>query len=254
MIGTGNVAWLFATRLVKNGWDCKGIFGRNERNRHELAQALGTASFRSFEELPAADVCLLAVSDRAIEQISRELPDHDWTVVHTSGTCSLGAIVQEHAALLWPVYSIRKEKLPEDRTLPILYDCTSERAEKVALNLCRALTDHPLRCDEQQRKIYHLCAVFGNNFSNHLMSISEALAKENQLDFQVLLPLLKQTFDNLMSFSPKETQTGPALRRDIVTLNAHQKLLQNHPHWLDVYKAITASIEDMYEAGPEKKK
>ena len=45
-----------------------------------------------------------------------------------------------------------------------------------------------------------------------------------------------------------DLQTGPAMRHDREVMERQVDLLQHHPEWADVYKAVSASIEKMYTA------
>ena len=47
-----------------------------------------------------------------------------------------------------------------------------------------------------RKKIIHLAAVFSCNFTNHMFSIAQLLAKAN-IDFKILLPLIQQTYQQL---------------------------------------------------------
>ena len=86
-----------------------------------------------------------------------------------------------------------------------------------------------------------------NNFINHLLSINETICVENKLPEKVLQPLIKQTFDRLKQDSPLNNQTGPAIRHDIATIDKHRALLVFHPHLLQVYDALTGSIQEMHK-------
>ena len=61
-----------------------------------------------------------------------------------------------------------------------------------------------------------------------------------------LMPLIEQTFEKIKGGSPKSLQTGPAIRKDDATIESQIALLENKPHFKQVYEAITASIKHMY--------
>ncbi|MEP6794849.1 MAG: DUF2520 domain-containing protein, partial [Saprospiraceae bacterium] len=92
------------------------------------------------------------------------------------------------------------------------------------------------------KSILHVAAVFANNFSNHMLTLAESICKEHQLPFEILKPLILETFSKAILSGPKESQTGPAVRGDDKTIEKHLHLLENHPELSDVYKIITNSI------------
>jgi predicted short-subunit dehydrogenase-like oxidoreductase (DUF2520 family) len=89
--------------------------------------------------------------------------------------------------------------------------------------------------DEESRKKLHLAAVVANNFINHLMVLTESWCIQNKLDFNLLLPLINQSTQNLQNQSPTQLQTGPASRNDWTTIHAHIEMLTQFPQLKEVY-------------------
>src|SRR5690606_68572 len=156
-------------------------------------------------------------------------------VIHTAGAVSLDAITQSDKAVLWTVYSINKNNLPYHRNIPVICEYNSKKAQQIVMKLANVLSDIVQEENRQPRKWLHLCAVIGNNFTNHLMAVCEKICAEQQLSFSLLQPILQQTFERLQTVSPMASQTGPAIRNDTVTIEKHLQLLKQHPHWQKVY-------------------
>lgn len=97
---------------------------------------------------------------------------------------------------------------------------------------------------EDRRKL-HLAAVFINNFTNHLYHISEEIVTENNLDFDLLKPLIMETAIKVNILSPSEAQTGPAKRNDKKKIEKHLDLL-NNDQYREIYKIITKSIQQAH--------
>ena len=115
--------------------------------------------------------------------------------------------------------------------------------------MAHALTDNLFEAKEDQRKWLHLSAVITNNFINHLFTINEQICRDNKLPANALQPLIKQTFDRVKQTSPFTVQTGPAIRNDFATIDRHRKLLEEQPHLLKVYEAMTESIKKVHGIG-----
>ena len=85
-------------------------------------------------------------------------------------------------------------------------------------------------------------AVLINNFTNHLFLEAAEICKNNSLPFELLKPIIKETFEKLEILSPKNAQTGPAIRRDKKTINKHLKLIES-PDLKSIYKVFTLAIQ-----------
>ena len=75
-----------------------------------------------------------------------------------------------------------------------------------------------------------------------MVGIAEDLCQQENVPFEILQPLLKQTFEKLEQGSARAAQTGPAARGDKATLKKHQALLSEHPEYLEIYQAISKQL------------
>ena len=89
---------------------------------------------------------------------------------------------------------------------------------------------------------FHLAAVFCNNFVNHLYALAERFCRTEEIDFNLLLPLIKETALRVNDLSPSVAQTGPAIRQDTDTIEKHLTLLKNYPQLTRIYTLLTESI------------
>ena len=93
--------------------------------------------------------------------------------------------------------------------------------------LCNELSPNFQEVSEEQRAILHLAAVFACNFSNAMFSIANTILSKNNLQFNILHPLLKNTLEKLESLTPTEAQTGPAVRNDQIVMAKHLSMLKD---------------------------
>jgi predicted short-subunit dehydrogenase-like oxidoreductase (DUF2520 family) len=91
--------------------------------------------------------------------------------------------------------------------------------------LARSISNNVYRVSSAQRKVLHLAAVFACNFTNHLYSGKGSLLKEQNMNFDMLRPLILETADKIKGHSPANVQTGPAVRKDEQTMQAHLQML-----------------------------
>ncbi len=247
IIGTGNIAWFFGTRLVTGRHNCRGVYSRNEEAARKMAETLLSEKYGAISDIKdgEADVCFLAVADNAISEVAAKLNFKNTILVHTAGSVSIDAICKaaKDQAILWPVYSILKNNMPGHRNIPCGWEANTDKAKKYVLSMAHAITDNLFEAKFEQRKWLHLSAVMSNNFVTHLLAIGERICSENQLPYSTLQPIIEQTFERLRNASPQTLQTGPAMRNDTSTINEQILLLSEHPYWKNVYESITASIQ-----------
>ncbi len=257
IIGTGNMAWFLTKRLTSAGHHCAGVYGRNEEAAKALATSINTDVYTKRSHIPDgdADICFLAVSDHAIETVAEKISLEKTVLVHTSGSVSIKAIAhaaKDHA-VLWPVYSIVKNNLPNHRNIPCAWDASSTKAQKYLLAIAHGITDILFEAKDEQRRWLHLSAVISNNFTTHLITICEQICKGHNVPYSILQPIIEQTFERIKRESPYNIQTGPARRGDGPTMEKHIELLSSNPDWQAIYKTISTSIENTYKADTKQK-
>ena len=188
-------------------------------------------------------VANIAVSDFAIRDIVRELRLPDKTIVHTAGSVSKNILRENsaHYGVFYPLQSLRKETtyLPD---IPIIIDASDEQTLIELDRLAHTITNTVISADDDQRLKLHLAAVFCNNFVNHLYTLAENYCKKEKIDFNLLLPLIRETTERLDTASPAHLQTGPAMRNDQLTIQTHLEMLKNYPEMKKIYEALTQSI------------
>ena len=110
--------------------------------------------------------------------------------------------------------------------------------------------------DQLSRKVYkisstsrqalHIAAVFASNFTNHLFTIANDILDKNDLDFEILKPLIVETINKSLESGSRKAQTGPARRGDMEILDQHVRALKNNKSYAEIYKVITQNILDTY--------
>lgn len=245
-IGSGNVATYFAWALYQKQHTIRQIYSPTIENAQKLASMVNAKATDQINEIPTnADVYICAVKDDVLQNITLPENIRNATVIHCSGTQSVN-LMQQHTqdlGVIWPLYSVKKEVATSLSNIPLIVDYSTEKAKEITLLLTKDISAYPtLYLDDAKRKIMHLNAVFVNNFTNHLMTIAENLSIQNQLPFEILYPIIQQTFLQVLVQSPASLQTGPAVRGDATTMQSHLDILHDNKYWQAVYKSISESI------------
>ena len=246
IIGSGNVAAVLGRKFVAAGHHILQIVSRNASAASALAYEWDTESSNYMSVLNRnADVYLIAVSDKAITEVIAGLKLPGKVVVHTAASVPKEILktVTDHYGVIYPLQSLRKEmnSLPD---IPLYFDGSDVATRNTLEALANSVSyQHAVVADDQQRLKLHVAAVVVSNFVNHLYVLAEEYCKSEGLSFKQLLPLIEETALRIREVSPRQAQTGPAIRHDGETLQKHLEILKDHPALKNIYLLLTESIQ-----------
>ena len=146
-------------------------------------------------------------------------------------------------ALLFDFLSKKQNHLIDFRNVPLCIEGNNEKSIIILNGLAHSISKYVYKVNSDKRKHLHLAAVFANNFSNHLFTIAENILRENKLPFELLIPIIQITVEKIKDNKPSKIQTGPAVRNDKITIQAHLKLLKKEPHLAEIYEMISKNIQ-----------
>lgn len=245
IIGSGNLAESLAVavaaapelRLVQ-------LFARNEARGREVAALAGTAWCGDAAQLARAELYLIAVSDRAVAEVAAQLPiPAGAAVAHTAGCAPLDVLPYDRRAVFYPMQTFTKGRTVDFTRIPIFLETSSAAWRPELEALARKLSRKVIWTDSAQRAKVHLAAVFACNFANCMYAIGEEVVRSAGLDFEVLKPLIAETAAKACDArSPRDVQTGPAVRNDAPTMERHLGLLDNAPNLQEIYQQISKEI------------
>ncbi|AMR42241.1 DUF2520 domain-containing protein [Elizabethkingia anophelis] len=245
IIGSGNVAWHMAKAFKEAGIDLIQLYGRNEQELKKLSLEINVEY--STNQLKQADFYLICTSDKAIAEVSKQIPYEQALVAHTSGSLSRDVLEGSYRkASFYPLQTFSKSRKLDYSKIPLFVDAGWESDNILLTDLAKKISTNVMRINHEQRKQMHLSAVFACNFVNHLYAQAEIICKQNDISFNYLLPLIEETADKIKTISPKDAQTGPAVRNDQNIIKFQENLIVN-PNQLNIYKILTESITKMYE-------
>lgn len=245
IVGAGNVASVLG-RLIKNaGHDIIQVVSRHSPHAEMLANELGCRyAVNSSAMNREADMYLIAIADNAMHEIEQWGNFGDKLMVHTAGSVSKDILVKLSSkfGVLYPLQSLRKEKSNFNHEIPLLVDGNAAETiaaiEKFALTISSSVE----RVTDEQRLKLHIASVIVSNFSNHMYSLAFDYCSKEGISFKMLQPLIEETALRLRDYRPADMQTGPAIRKDISTLDKHLRTLSSYPRLRNIYLKITESI------------
>lgn len=245
LIGAGNVATVLGKRILAAGHRIVQVMSRQASNAAALADLLGATAVNDNNPLyREADVYLIAVSDSAMSQLDKQVWLGDKLVLHTAGAVSIDVLqhLSSRYGVLYPLQSLRKEMMDAELAIPLLIEGNNENVLEDIRSFAATISNSVQAIGEEDRFKLHVAAVMVNNFTNHLYALASAFCQKEHLDFQLLHPMILETANRLLQHDPGEMQTGPAIRKDISTLEKHLRLLANHPKQHHIYLKMTDSI------------
>jgi predicted short-subunit dehydrogenase-like oxidoreductase (DUF2520 family) len=247
IIGSGNVAAVLGRKFKAAGHQIVQIISRNASTASALAYEWDTESANYMILLnKQADLYIIAVPDDAIGEIAKDLRLPGKIVAHTAGAVSKEVLksVTDHYGVFYPLQSLRKETMNTPVT-PLFFEGSDEITSKTLESLAHSISPGQVtRAGSEERMKLHVAAVVVSNFTNYMYTLAEAYCKKEGLDFRQLLPLIEETALRLKDHSPKEVQTGPAIRHDKETIQKHIALLKDHPSLKNLYLILTESIQE----------
>jgi predicted short-subunit dehydrogenase-like oxidoreductase (DUF2520 family) len=245
MIGAGNVATVFGRLITKANHEIIQVVSRDISHAKTLAAELNCA----FADDPKvinteADVYVVAMSDAALKSIYETYFLGDKLIVHTAGAISRDILnmVSSRYGVIYPLQSLRKENMELPGNIPLLVDGNTGEVTAMVKAFAATLSSTVVKMHDEQRLKLHVAAVIVSNFTNHLYMLAENYCVSEGLDFKMLQPLIEETATRLRSHAPAQVQTGPAIRKDIATLDKHLRLLSAHPDLRKLYLRMTDSI------------
>lgn len=243
IIGSGNVAQhLIRAFLSTTDIVLQQVLVRQAKSLNDLVDS--SKVITDYNDLKESDLYLIAVSDSAIAEVSALFPFTDRLVAHTSGTMSLETLsCKNRRAVFYPLQTFSKTKSVDFKKVPLCLEAENDEDLQTISSIGSLISDTVYFINSQQRKSLHVAAVFVNNFSNHLYSIGKEICDENNIPFDILKPLITETAAKIMHLDPKKAQTGPAIRGDQNTIDAHLKFLENSDY-KNIYSLLTQSIQN----------
>ena len=246
VIGSGNVAEAFARILAQTpNVELRQVMARNAERCEQVA-AIGRCSWSSDpKQLAEADIYIISVSDRAVEDIahSYNFPE-EAIVVHTAGSVEMSAIPRpERRGILYPFQSFSAGRALSLKDVPLFVEADNESVAEFLTMFARRISSRVGYADSARRTQIHLAGVFVNNFTNHLYAIASDILANEGVTFDVLRPIIAETASKAIdSGKPTAVQTGPAIRGDKTITEKHIALLEDDASKKQIYKDITESI------------
>lgn len=250
LLGSGNVATHLGRAFKMAGQNIVQIWSPDISHAAELADDVASEAVSDLDDMSrSADLYIISVKDDAIPQIAEKLRLHDKLCVHTSGSTPLDVLlkISSRVGVFYPLQTFSKAKPVDFRSIPIVIEANSPEDTAYIRAVADRLSEKVIELSSEQRRSLHIAAVFACNFTNHLFAVAKQLLNANGMDFDLIRPLIAETVDKIRLSDPGDVQTGPAVRGDVLTINAHMEMLRSEPELMELYKMLSQNIVNFHK-------
>lgn len=249
IIGSGNVATHLALAFQKKGIIISQVYSRTSSNAELLAQKLNTSFTTRTSSIDRnADIYIYALKDSSFLHLLKRFDPPKAIHVHTSGSIPMKDFYgyTDRYGVFYPLQTFSINKEIDFSNVPICIEANSEKLENELIELAKLLTTKTYILSSEQRRKVHLAAVFACNFTNYMYDIAHDIVLGAGIEFDILKPLIMETADKINTLSPREAQTGPAIRYDENIINKHLIMLDNRKNWKAIYRKLTITIHNRH--------
>ena len=246
------MGYQLAWHLHNSGHEIVQVYGRHLAAAKFIGNLMDIPCTDKISDITdEADIYLLSVNDDAIEEIARNLRLGDKVIAHTSGSVAMKILdpVSPNYGIFYPLQTLSKNVSVDFGVIPICINGSNEKTKSILKDLASSLTSKVVEIDDDKRLAIHIAAVFANNFTNHLFSVSQMVLEKSGLSFEIFKPLINETVRKIQNHEPLNVQTGPAIRHDEKTIEQHLKFLREDGRFADLYKILSDDIQKYSKQG-----
>ncbi len=246
--GAGRVAGALGHAFSSAGSKIVQVVSPSAERGKEMAGRYGASWSDRLTFSDETEIIIVAVPDHLLEEVAAGIECSEETItVHTAGSYGLDVFPPKlrRTGVFYPLQTFTEGRIISFRELPVFIEASDSRSLEILKSMAESLGAEAFMAGTERRRMLHLSAVFICNFTNHMLHAGLGIVKKAGFSFEVLKPLLDETVRKAMEIGPAESQTGPALRRDLNTIRSHLELLSYSPELQKVYNDISESIISM---------
>lgn len=244
-IGAGNLATQLALVLKKAKFNITQVYSRTKESAETLAKQIDADFCFDYAKVNCdADLYIFALSDKALPTALENLQLKDKFMVHTAGSLpvSIFEVYTSRYGVFYPLQTFSKAREVDFSKIPICIEANKPELETELMGIGKIISNSVQLLSSKQRKQLHMAAVFTCNFTNHMYHIGQELLQDQNINLDLLNPLIMETAEKVQELSAKEAQTGPAIRFDEDVIKAHEESLNMHPDFQKLYRFVSESI------------
>lgn len=250
-IGSGNLATRLSLEMQSKGMEVVQVYSHTESHAERLAKRLACDWTAMPNEIRTdAELYIFSLKDTALEEVISQVKPNQGLWVHTAGSMPMEVFKghAEHYGVMYPLQTFSRERMVDFQVIPFFIEANTAANESRLKQIASKLSGDVRLLSSEKRRSLHLAAVFACNFTNHIYTLAAKVLQKQDIPMEVLLPLIDETAAKVHEMSPKQAQTGPAVRYDENVIQKHLSMLEE-PEMKALYQMLSQSIhkEHSYE-------
>lgn len=249
LIGAGNLATVLGHALYNAKHDIVQVYSRTMAAAKQLAERLNAVPTDDLETITNdADLYIIALKDSVLDEVIGKIcPNRSEKLfVHTAGSMPIDVFRgrTERYGVLYPMQTFSKTRIVDFRNIPVFVEANSISTMQTIIGVAQSVSDNVQELSSADRRYLHLAAVWACNYVNHCYDLAAEVLQKVGLPFDVMLPLTDETARKVHELSPREAQTGPAIRYDENIIEAQMQLMNDNPKAQKIYELMAKSIHE----------
>lgn len=262
VVGPGRAGLSVATAARRTGHAIAAVVGRSRDHAAVPAAALDALALGPADDLPSADLLLVATRDDAIGALAAELvPRISGNVAaaaHLSGLKSVTELAPLAAAgcrtgSFHPLQTLPSPEAGAARLSGAWVAVTAEEPLRATLyELARSLGAHPFDLADRNKALYHAGAAAAANFPLLALTMASDLFGIAGVPFAAARPLVEAVVANAFEMGPRPALTGPVARGDVGTVEAQlDAVAAAAPEWVAPFAANVLHLAGLAGRGDD---
>lgn len=230
--------------MQRAGMTIGQVYSRTRDSAESLGKKLNCRWTANINEIITdADLYVFAVKDAALKEVIPQVKPNDGLWVHTAGSVPMDIFdgYAKRYGVFYPLQTFTKKRRVKLDGTPIFLEVHDPEDMKMLRKVAIALSGNAQEADSKKRKSLHLAAVFACNFTNHMYVLASKILEEQEIPYEVLMPLVAETADKIREIPPLQAQTGPATRFDKEVMDM-QVAMMNDQGMQTIYKLLSQNI------------
>ena len=243
-IGAGNVATHMSKAFLKTDNKVIQVYSRTIEHAQILADEVHADFTNDLENIRNdADMYIFSVKDDALPEILHRMPKTGGIWIHTAGSVPqhIFAPYLTNYGVIYPLQTFSKNRSISFSKTPLFIEASNAETRKIIESLATTLSPKVYYLNGEKRQYLHLSAVFACNFANHMYTLAADILENEGIPYDVLKPLIEETAEKVKEMSPRNAQTGPAVRFDKQVMKKHLDLLKDEEK-KHIYRLLSESI------------
>jgi predicted short-subunit dehydrogenase-like oxidoreductase (DUF2520 family) len=240
IVGPGRAGGSIALAAVRSGHEIVGIVSRSDGGGSGFGPALNLE-----DQLPPAELLLIAVRDDAIVEVTRHLAEVIASIpvaAHVSGFTPVSALEPLAAVGLATggFHPLQTLPDPERGALALAGSYVGiggdGPARSILTELAVTLQMRPFDLSDESRPMYHAGAAAASNFVITALETAGDLMNAAGIDPGVAVPLVERAVANTFQGGSPSVLTGPIARGDSATIRGQ----------LEAARQVSEDVGDQY--------